>query len=290
MENAPASRAVLITGASTGIGRATALDLAAAGFRVFAGIRKPEDGEALQRDASGSLEPVTLDVTDGGQIEAAAARVEQVVESELAGTGLAGLVNNAGVAVPSPLEVQPIEDFRRQLEINLTGQLAVTQAFLPLLRKAKGRLVFVSSIGGRVALPFTGAYHASKFGLEAIGDSLRRELRPWGIEVSLVEPGAVTTPLWERGEREGDELIAGFSEQARELYGDKLERYRLMVRKIAADGVTPEQAAKVIVEALTADKPKTRYLVGRDAKIQARVAKLIPDRLMDGLISREMGF
>jgi NAD(P)-dependent dehydrogenase (short-subunit alcohol dehydrogenase family) len=236
------------------------------------------------------LEPVTLDVTDGGQIEAAAARVEQALEHELAGAGLAGLVNNAGVAVPAPLEVQPIDDFRRQLEVNLTGQLAVTQAFLPLLRRAKGRVVFVSSIGGRVALPFTGAYHASKFALEAIGDSLRRELRPWGIEISLVEPGAVTTPLWERGEREGDELIAGFSERARELYGDNLERYRMMVRKIAADGLPPEQAAEVIVEALTADKPKPRYLVGRDAKIQARVAKLLPDRLMDRLISREMGF
>ena len=289
MANAPAARAFLITGASTGIGRATALNLAAAGFKVFAAIRKPEDGEALQRDASRGLEPVTLDVTDGGQIEAAAARVEQALEHELAG-GLAGLVNNAGVAVPAPLEVQPIDEFRRQLEVNLTGQLAVTQAFLPLLRRAKGRVVFVSSIGGRVALPFTGAYHASKFALEAIGDSLRRELRPCGIEISLVEPGAVTTPLWERGEREGDELIAGFSERARELYGDNLERYRLMVRKIAADGLTPEQASEVIVEALTADKPKPRYLVGRDAKIQARVAKLLPDRLMDRLISREMGF
>src|SRR3954454_9913738 len=134
MENARASRAVLITGASTGIGRATALNLAAGGSRVFAGIRKPEDGEALQRDAPGSLEPVTLDVTDGTQIEAAAARVEQ----ELAGSGLTGLVNNAGVAVPAPLEVQPIDDFRRQLDVNLTGQLAVTQAFLPLLRRAKG--------------------------------------------------------------------------------------------------------------------------------------------------------
>jgi NAD(P)-dependent dehydrogenase (short-subunit alcohol dehydrogenase family) len=286
VQNEPATRAVLITGASTGIGRTTALKLAASGFKVFAGIRKPEDGEALQRDASGPLDPVTLDVTDGGQIEAAAARVEQ----ELGAAGLAGLINNAGVAVPAPLEVQPIDDFRRQLEINLTGQLAVTQAFLPLLRRAKGRLVFVSSIGGRVALPFTGAYHASKFGLEAIGDSLRRELRPWGIEVSLVEPGTVATPMWERGERAGDAVIGGFSEQARELYGEKIERYRLVVRKVAARGVSAERVAETIAEALTATRPRTRYLVGREVKIQARVAKLLPDRLMDRLISREMGF
>jgi NAD(P)-dependent dehydrogenase (short-subunit alcohol dehydrogenase family) len=287
---ASTARGVLVTGASTGIGRATALQLAAAGFHVFAGIRKPEDGEALERDASGTLEPVSLDITDAGHIEAAAERVEKAIESELSGAGLAGLVNNAGVAVPAPLEVQPINDFRRQLEVNLTGQLAVTQAFLPLLRKATGRLVFVSSVGGRVALPFTGAYHASQFGLEAIGDTLRRELRPWGIEVSLVEPGAVATPMWEKGERDADDVIAGFSEEATALYGKQIELYRPVVRKTAASGVEPERVAEAIVEAITAAKPKTRYVIGREAKIQARVARFVPDRLMDRLISREMGF
>jgi len=192
-------RSVLITGASTGIGRATALRLDAAGWRVFAGVRKEEDAAALSEAGSERLMPLILDITGAGQIAAAAARVE--AESA---AGLDGLVNNAGVAIPGPLETLAIEDFRRQVEVNMTAHVAVTQALLPAVRAATGRIVFISSIGGRVALPLTGAYHAAKFGIEAVGDVFRQELRPWGISVSIVEPGSIDTPIWERGERTAD--------------------------------------------------------------------------------------
>ena len=160
---------------------------------------------------------------------------------------------------------------------------------LPALRRAGGRIVFVSSIGGRTALPFTGAYHASKFGIEAVGDCMRQELRPWGIEVSLIEPGSVATPIWDKGQSEADEISERAPAHHDSLYGAKLEKYRGTVRKVAARGVPPEQVAEAIEHALTASRPKTRYLVGREAKIQARLAKVIPDRLFDRLVAREMG-
>ena len=169
-------RSVLVTGASTGIGRATALRLDAAGWQVFAGVRREADAEDLRRAASERLVPLMLDVTDAGQIAAAAARIEAEAEG-----GLDGLVNNAGVAIPGPLETLPIEDFRRQIEVNLTAHVAVTQAMLGSIRRARGRIVFISSIGGRIAFPMTGAYHAAKFGIEAVGDVFRQELRSWGI-------------------------------------------------------------------------------------------------------------
>ena len=169
-------RSALITGASTGIGRATALRLDAAGWQVFAGVRREADAEDLRRAASERLVPLMLDVTDAGQIAAAAARIEAEAEG-----GLDGLVNNAGVAIPGPLETLPIEDFRRQIEVNLTAHVAVTQAMLGSIRRARGRIVFISSIGGRIAFPMTGAYHAAKFGIEAVGDVFRQELRSWGI-------------------------------------------------------------------------------------------------------------
>jgi NAD(P)-dependent dehydrogenase (short-subunit alcohol dehydrogenase family) len=189
-------RSVLVTGASTGIGRATALRLDRSGWQVFAGVRKEADADSLQAEASERLRPVTLDVTDAGQIAAAA----EAIAAETGG-GLDGLVNNAGVAVPGPLETVPLEDLRHQLEVNLVAYVAVTQAMLGEIRRAEGRVVFLSSIGGRIAFPFGGPYHASKFATEAIGDVFRQELRPWRLEVSIVEPGSIDTPIWERGQR-----------------------------------------------------------------------------------------
>jgi NAD(P)-dependent dehydrogenase (short-subunit alcohol dehydrogenase family) len=278
-------RSALITGASTGIGRTAALLLDSKGWRVFAGVRRDEDGRSLREASSERLVPVRIDVTDPASITAGAA----AVDAELGTGGLDGLVNNAGIAVPGPLETLPISDFRLQIDINLIGQVEVTQAMLPAIRRATGRIVFVSSVGGRTALPFTGAYHASKFGIEAVGDSLRQELRPWGIHVSLVEPGSVATPIWEKGEGAADEISARAPEQHDRLYGKTIERYRETVRKVAARGVPPEQVAEVIEHALIAPKPKTRYLVGREAKIQARLGKVLPDRVFDRLIAREMG-
>src|SRR4051794_39187352 len=178
-------RSVLVTGASTGIGRATAMRLDSSGWRVFAGVRKQDDAESLRAEGSERLVPVILDVTDPEQIAAAAERIG--AESD---EGLQGLVNNAGVAVPGPLETIPLDDLRHQLEVNLVAYVAVTQALLPQIRRAAGRVVFLSSIGGRIAFPFAGPYHASKFATEAIGDVFRQELRPWGIEVAIVEPGS----------------------------------------------------------------------------------------------------
>ena len=275
-------RSVLVTGASTGIGRATALRLDAAGWRVHAGVRREEDAESLRAAGSGSLEPVFLDVTDADQIAAAAERLG-------GGEGeLAGLVNNAGVAIPSPLETMPVDDFRRQLEINLTGQVAVTQALLPAIRRGDGRLVFISSIGGRMALPLTGAYHAAKFGIEAVGDVFRQELRPWGIPVSIVEPGSIDTPIWERGEQTADE-VGSRSPQREALYGRAIERYRKVIRETAERGIPPEKLAATIERALTSRRPRARYLVGIDAKVQARLKPLLPTPLLDRIVARAMG-
>jgi NAD(P)-dependent dehydrogenase (short-subunit alcohol dehydrogenase family) len=278
-------RSVLVTGASTGIGRATALRLDGAGWRVFAGVRKEEDAAALSGVASERLLPVYLDVTDTAQVTAAAGRIG----GEVGGAGLDGLVNNAGIAVLGPLETIPIEDFRRQIEINLTAQVAVTQAMLPLIRRARGRVVFVSSIGGRMALPFGGPYHASKFGIEAVADCLRQELRPWRIDVSVIEPGSIDTPIWERGESIADAIAERSPDAQEELYGETLESFRGAVRRTAARGISPEKAAGAIFHALDARRPRTRYVVGADARGQALLRRLLPDRLLDRAVARVMG-
>jgi NAD(P)-dependent dehydrogenase (short-subunit alcohol dehydrogenase family) len=277
-------RSALVTGASTGIGRATALRLDADGWRVFAGVRREEDAESLRAEGSARLTPVMLDVTDAGAIAAAA----ELLEAELGSAGLNGLVNNAGVAVPSPLETIPIEDFRRQVEVNLTGQVAVTQAMLPLIRSARGRIVFISSIGGRIAFPLTGAYHAAKWGIEAAGDVFRQELRPWGISVSIVEPGSIDTPIWDRGEQTADEIGAR-TPHREELYGKAIASYRKVTRDLAKRGIPPAKVAAVIEHALTARRPRTRYLVGLDAKLQARAKIFIPTRVFDRIVARIMG-
>ncbi|HSK50696.1 MAG TPA: SDR family NAD(P)-dependent oxidoreductase [Solirubrobacterales bacterium] len=282
-------RSALVTGASTGIGRATAERLDRAGWRVFAGVRKQEDAGAIAATGSERVVPLILDVTRQDQIEAAAKRV-----AEEAGA-LHGLVNNAGIAVPGPLETLPIDDFRRQIEVNLTGQVAVTQAMLPLIRRApgdgqgRGRIVFVSSIGGRVAFPLAGAYHAAKFGIEAVGDVFRQELMPWDISVSIVEPGSIETPIWERGEREADAIDERASDAQEQLYGQAIDGFRRVVRRTAERGISAEKVAEAIEHALAAQRPRTRYLVGADAKLQARLGPVVPTRLLDRLVGYLMG-
>lgn len=275
-------RTVLVTGASTGIGRATALRLDGSGWRVFAGVRKPEDAESLQREASERLTPVFLDVTDPEQIAAAAAQIER--ESP---DGLDGLVNNAGVAVPGPLETIPLDDLRHQLEVNLVAYVAVTQALLPAIRRAEGRIVFLASIGGRIAFPFGGPYHASKFATEAIGDVFRQELRPWGIEVAIIEPGSIDTPIWERGQRKAEDVEAK-APQTNLLYGAAIEKFKKVIEDTAERGIPPEKVAKAIAHALESSRPKTRYLVGLDAKLQAKLKPLIPTRLFDWIVARQL--
>ncbi|HEU0024955.1 MAG TPA: SDR family oxidoreductase [Thermoleophilaceae bacterium] len=272
------SGTVLVTGASTGIGEASALHLRELGFDVVAGVRKEEDAERLR---GAGLRTTKLDVTDPAQIEA--------VRAELGNAPLAGLVNNAGVAVAGPLEFVPIDQLRQQLEINLIGQLAVTQALLPALRDARGRIVNVSSIGGRIALPLVGPYAASKFGLEGASDSLRRELRPFGVDVVLIEPGGVKTPIWKKGSERAEEMAAAMPPDAERLYGKMMDVLRAETVRIGErTGIEPREVAEVIGKALTANRPKTRYLVGRDAKSRWAVAKRIPDRAMDSLVARAM--
>ena len=277
-------RSALVTGSSTGIGRATALRLDAGGWRVFAGVRREQDAESLREAGSDRIVPLTLDVTDAGQIASAAQRIG----SELGGAGLDGLVNNAGIGVPGPLETIPMDDFRRQVEVNMIGHLAVTKAVLPLVRRASGRIVFISSIGGRIAFPMNGSYHAAKFGIEAIGDVFRQELRPSGISVSIVEPGSIATPMWERSDREIDALVERAPETER-LYGKQLAAARRVSRKLGERGIAPERVASAIEQALTARRPRPRYLVGLDAKFQARARYFIPTRLFDRIVARVTG-
>jgi NAD(P)-dependent dehydrogenase (short-subunit alcohol dehydrogenase family) len=277
-------RSVLVTGASTGIGRATAERLNSRGWRVFAGVRSAADAEALSAVGSGQIVPVMLDVTEAEQIASAT----QQIASALDGSGLDGLVNNAGVAIPSPLETMPIEDFRRQVEVNLIAQVAVTQALLGQIRLGGGRIVFISSIGGRIAFPLAGAYHATKFGVEAVGDTLRQELRPWRIAVSIVEPGSIATPIWERGERAAEEIGERVGAQE-ELYGEAMASLRKVAKSLAKRGIAPEKVAAVIEDALSARRPHSRYLVGLDAKIQARLKPAIPTPIFDWIVARAMG-
>lgn len=285
MDSLRAVKSVLVTGASTGIGRATALHLDAAGWRVFAGVRKEPDAESLRQAGSERLMPLMLDVTDAAQIAAAAERIGAEVGTD----GLDGLVNNAGIAVPGPLETLPVDDFRRQIEVNLTAHVAVTQAMLPAIRAARGRIVFITSIGGRMAFPMFGAYHAAKFGLEAVGDVFRQELRPWGIRVAIVEPGSIATPIWERGDAEVDAIAERVGGGHAELYGEASATFREVARKTGERGIPPERVAAKVEHALTARRPRARYLVGADAHGQALAAKLLPDRLLDWVVARATG-
>ena len=277
--------AVMVTGASTGIGEACARRLDRMGFQVFAGVRREDDGETLKAKASDSLTPVLIDVTDESSIASAADAVGNAVGD----SGLAGLVNNAGVAIAGPLEFLPIEELRKQLEVNSIGQIAVTQAFLPLLRKRKGRIVNIGSIGGRTVTPLLGAYAASKFAMEAFTDALRMELKPWGMSVSIIEPGAIDTRIWEKASAKGDEIIGKLPQEAHDLYDPAIAALRKAAGESARSAIPPSAVAKAVVHALTADNPKTRYLVGRDARIRAAMSTVLPDRMVDWLVSQRMG-
>ena len=275
-----ASGSVVVTGASTGIGEATARCLAAQGFHVFAGVRKEADGERLAADPSGRIEALTIDVVEPESVAAAAGKVGRA--------GLVGLVNNAGVAVSGPIEFVPLDEFRKQLEVNVTGQVSATQAFLPAIRAARGRIVNISSIGGRLALPLLGPYNASKFALEGLSDSLRRELRSSGIKVALVEPGGVRTPIWGKSGAEADRMMENAPPEMHERYGKLAAKIREEADKIAREGAPPSAVADAVLHALTSSRPKTRYLVGSDAKSRAVLARVLPDKLMDALLARAL--
>jgi NAD(P)-dependent dehydrogenase (short-subunit alcohol dehydrogenase family) len=275
-------RSVLVTGCSTGIGRACVNRLATHGWRVFAGVRDETDAESVRAEP-GEVVPLHLDVTEG---ESIAAAVELV--SERAGGRLEGLVNNAGIAIGGALETVPVEDLRRILDVNVVGQMAVTQALLPLLRSGRGRIVIVGSVGGRVAFPYAGPYHASKFALEALADSLRMELAPQGLAVSLVEPGPISTPIWSKAQTQVETLRASLEGEARQLYTEEMASFEQRLRSADEHGENPEKVAAVIAAALEGSA-SARYPVGRGVRTLINLRPLLPDFVFDRLARRVGG-
>ncbi len=274
-------RSVVVTGTSSGIGRAIALRLAARGYRVFAGVRRDKDGEALLRGAPSGLLPVILDVTEGASVAAAVSEV-----ARLTGGTLHGLVNNAGITVAGPLELLSIEALRRQFEVNLFGQITVTQAFLPQLREARGRIVLIGSILGKLSVPFVAPYAATKFALEAVADSLAIELSESHVAVSLIEAGNIATPIWDKSKGMAVELAESWPEKGRELYRSQLSAFQAYAERAAGTGIGPERVAAVVERALSARRPRSRYAVGWDARFLGRIAPLLPGRLRQRIVRR----
>jgi NAD(P)-dependent dehydrogenase (short-subunit alcohol dehydrogenase family) len=277
--------AIVITGASTGIGRASALHLAGLGYRVFAGVRKEADAVLLRREGPKRLTPIIIDVTDVASIDAARA----TVAADLGADGLAALVNNAGVVVTGPMEFIGLNELRRQMEVNLVGQIAVTQAFLGLVRKAHGRVVNIGSVSAYVPIPFTGAYAASKSAIASCSDALRMELKPWGIEVILIEPGAIRTPIWEKSRRDGVAARAELGADAENFYGGSLQALQDAAGVMESKATDPMVVAATVARAVGDARPKTRYLIGRDARAQALLRRLLPDRVIDRLVLGQIG-
>ena len=271
---------VLISGVSRGIGRATALRLAAAGWTVYGTVRQEADGEALVAEAAGEIVPLQLDVASDDQIAALGDDLPERLDA---------IVNNAGIVVSGPLETLSADDLREQFEVNVVGAVALTNLVLPRLRESRGRIVFVSSLSGIVSTPMTGAYNASKFALEAIADAWRLELRPWGIAVSLVEPAMTDTDLWRKAPETLEAEAAEMSAAHRELYGDHLDGMRKAVPRIQKMAKPVEGVAAAIERALTADRPRARYPVGVDVRVQAALSGVTPVRVKDAAFGRLTG-
>jgi NAD(P)-dependent dehydrogenase (short-subunit alcohol dehydrogenase family) len=278
-------KSVVITGSSTGIGRACALMLDRNGFRVFAGVRKKADGDALRSAASRSLTPVQIDVTDPASIQAMA----EEVTSETGDAGLHGLVNNAGTALPCPIEYLPLDGFRHQLEVNLVGPLAVTKALLPVLRKGQGRVVNVTSAAGRAGVPLMAPYVSAKHGLEGLSDVMRLEFRQLGIQVAVIEPGFVGTAMGGKLQRDTEGVIGSLPDDGRRRYGPGLATLAEEISQHAATGSPPEVIAKAVLHALTSKRPLTRYPSGVGAKRMLFMRRILPDRQFDRIILRASG-
>ncbi len=286
--NQPHQPSVLITGSSTGLGAACALEMDRLGWRVFAGVRTQEAADRLVQQARGlneesRLVPITIDVTQQNSIAAAAT----IIGDELADAGLDALINNAGIAVSGPLEVVKIERFRRQLDVNVVGQIAVIQAMLPMLRAARGRIVNMGSVSGRMAGPYLGAYCASKFAIAAVTDSLRVELARWNISVSLIEPASITSDIWDKALQNIEQLRAETKPESLELYEDALASMTRITEECIRTAMPVEKVTKAVRHALTARRPKTRYLVVPPlAKVIFPLICALPDRVRDWIVRR----
>jgi NAD(P)-dependent dehydrogenase (short-subunit alcohol dehydrogenase family) len=279
MPQISSDQAILITGASTGIGEACVERFDREGWRVFGTVRSERDEAAMSRKFSERVTPILLDVTDALTIKEAAA----MLKTSLADIGLAGLVNNAGIGIGGPLEFLPIHQLREQLEVNVIGQIAVMQAMMPLLRKGRGRIVYMGSISGRGSTPFLAPYAISKYALEAIADAQRLELRPWGMHVSVIEPGNIKTPIWEKTVGWAQKSIAAYPENVHQLYGKYLQVIVKTLEASKEGGIPASKVADVVHHAVTAKRPKNRYLVGTDAHLRV-VIEALPDWLRDRLI------
>lgn len=273
---------VVITGTSSGIGRASALRMARAGFRVFAGVRAERDARSLRAEHDGIV-PIEIDVSDAPSIAAAARRLE----AETA--GLDGLVNNAGIGLSAPMEYVALDVVRRQFEVNVFGQLAVTQALLPLIRRARGRIVNMGSVGGHIAIPFGGVLCGCKSALRAMNDALRLELRPFGIRVCLIEPGAIATPAVDKTLGDVERTLEELPPEGRARYAVMLREFTRRAYEREQHGSPPEVVAEAVHHALTAARPDSHYLVGKDARLLATLPRLLPDRWLDQLRIRLFG-
>jgi len=276
---------IVVTGTSTGIGRACALDLARRGFQVFAGIRQESAGTSLAEECGDRLTPLILDITDEEQVHQAVQTVTDALEDQ----PLAGLVNNAGITVHGPLEFVPATDLRRQLEVNVVSQLTVTQGFLPLLRRSRGRVVLMGSVSGLLAVPGFGPYSMSKYALEAMADVLRLELSPWGIQVALIQPGAIETPIWEKGFSHWDRFEPTAPRAMQELYADQIKSVRGVAKHSQGQAQPAQVVADAVAHALTSPRPRSRYLVGGGAGQQKFLSRL-PDSWRDRLLRKMMRF
>jgi NAD(P)-dependent dehydrogenase (short-subunit alcohol dehydrogenase family) len=268
---------IVVTGASTGMGAATARELTRRGFHVLAGVRREIDADALRGEG---IEPHILDIT----VESDVAAIADRVAADPLGRPLRALINNAGIAVNAPVEALPIAEWRRQFEVNLFGHVAMIQALMPSLLRSSGTVVNISSVGGKVALPTYPAYAGTKFALEALSDSMRREVNDLGVKVVVVEPGAVKTQMAQRGVATADRLKAGMTADQLERYGGLIDAMSSLARSFDTDGVPAERAAKVIANAATAPRPRTRYTIGRDAAILLRLSRVVSDRFLDRVV------
>ncbi len=272
---------IVVTGASTGMGAATARVLARKGFHVLAGVRRQADADVLRADG---IEPLILDIT----VESDVARVADRVATDPQRRPLRALINNAGIAINAPVETLPMSEWRKQFEVNLFGHIAMTQALLPALLLSAGTVVNISSVGGKVVLPTYGAYAGSKFALEAVSDALRREVSDIGIKVVVVEPGAVKTEMAERGIATAEALMANMTAAQRGRYDDLAAAVTAQARSFGEDGVSAERAAKIIAKAATASRPRTRYTIGRDAAVLLRISRVVSDRVLDRIVRLEL--
>jgi len=272
---------VVVTGCSTGIGLAVCTLLARRGHRVVAGVRSDADADRLRALEPAHIEPVHLDITSDDDIQSLACHLAD-------GRRVAALVNNAGIAVPGPIELLATDEWRRQFEVNVFGTVAVTRALLPRLLESRGRIVNVSSISGFVAPPILAPYTASKHALEALSDALRRELGSTGVRVVVVEPGDAVTPIWTKGRTDADRRFEEAPDEVQARYADLVSAVRARSETALRRGMPVEEVAEVVLEALTADRPRTRYQVGREAKVLARVRRVLPDRVMDAVVRRAL--